>query len=85
MEVTVLLLAQSVIAALMITVVVVCCVYGDEEVRDDDKDDDDWGESQLKSSSEDMVSIPYHLILIGRQHTYYDENLSHERNDFYSK
>ena len=41
MEVTVLLLAQSVIAALLVTVVVVCCVYGDEPASDPEKDDDE--------------------------------------------
>ena len=41
MEITFLLLAQTVIAAVLITVMVICWMYGDEDIKTKDEEEEE--------------------------------------------
>jgi len=44
MEITFLLLAQTVIAAVLITVMVICWMYGDEDIKTKDEEEEEEAE-----------------------------------------
>jgi len=48
MEITFLLLAQTVIAALLITVAVICWVYGDEDIKTKEEEEEEEEEEEAR-------------------------------------